>query len=239
MFTNTFAAARAFSIECRRKTSIVLVFGMIFATGFFSDRAQADLMVYFADVEGTPTGEFGWDDFGLTGSPYQGPHAPDKFGSSTSNITANPGGIITSTNNLYSFFTVPEWSVNLNDLVVSESYTSLAVQFATSSSYSAGQFSLAGNAPDEFEFVGAGPESGGFALNIYWAEWQGLNASTSYSVELTGTGQHQSLAGVKASYFNTSDSNLNISRSVPEPGSLGMLASLLGIISLRRRQGRS
>ena len=237
MLTCTCAAARTFSIGCCRNPSIVLVFAMIFATGFFSDHAQADLMDDFANVTGTPTGEFGWDDFGLTGSPYEGPHAPDKFGSSSSNITANAGGIITSTNNLYSFFSIPEWSVDLADLDVAESHTSLAVQFATSATYNAAQFSLAGSAPDEFEFLGPGPDNGGFSLNLYWAEWQGLNAATDYSVQLLGTGQHQSLAGVKASYFNTSDSNYNIS-AVPEPGSLGILASLLGVISLRRRQNR-
>lgn len=207
--------------------------GFVFSASIFASQITcADVIDAFADVAGNPTGEFGWDDFGTTGSPYEGPHDPDQFGAGSS-LSANTGGLITTTNNLYSFFSVPTWNVDLNGLVTDDAFTSVAVQFATSSSYDSAQFTLGGVAPDEFSFLGQGPEIGGFPINLYWAEWQGLDAASSYSIQLQGTGQHQSLAGAKASYFNTSSSSFDIS-AVPEPTSMAVVGLLMGLLTFRR-----
>lgn len=218
-----------------RSCCALVLFVGVSMTSFSSDskHCRADVFSSFANVAGSPNGEFGWDDFGTTGSPYTGPHAPDQLGFGSS-ITANAGGLITSTNNLYSFFSVPQWNVNLDGLTTSSAFTSVAVQFATSSTYSATQFSIGGQTPDEFIFLGPGPTIGGFPVNLYWAEWQGLAATSSLTVSLFGTGQHQSLAGVKATYFNTG-SLFNIS-IVPEPSAMGVLWLCVGLAALRRRR---
>jgi hypothetical protein len=192
----------------------------------------ADVFEYFAGVAGTPNGEFGWDDFGTTGSGYTGPHLPDQTGVGSS-ITANAGGIITSTKNLYSFFSIPTWNVNLSGLDLAQPFTSIAVQFAVSTDYSVGQFSLGGQLPDEFVYLGDGPVVGGFPVKLFWAEWQGLAADSEYTISLNGTGQHQSLLGVKASYFNTI-TPYNI-RAIPEPGASCFLVGILGLALMRNR----
>ena len=207
------------SISVRCELTPVAAFACLLVVSLASQFVSGQVVIdSFAVIAESPDGEFGWDEFGLTGSPYDGPHAPDQFGSG-STIISSPGGLITSTNNLYSLFSVPQWTVNLNGLDDTESFTSLVVQFATSTQYDAGDFTLAGESPDEFIFLGEGPEIGGFPIYFYWAEWQGLDSASSLSIELQGSGQHQSLAAVKASYFNTTDPNYNISAvSEPVPG---------------------
>jgi len=213
--------------------SLFGLFGLLDLGPFGAHQVHGDVIGSFKQVGGTPDEEFGWDDFGLNGEAYEGPHLPDQFGD-ISNITANSGGLITTTNNLYSFTTVPNWSVNLDDLNQDLPFTSLVVQFAASATYDGSQFTLGGNVPNEFLSFD-GPEIGGFPYTIYWAEWQGLSAASSYSVTLAGTGQHQSLAGAQASYFNSSDSSFDIT-AVPEPGSAGLLLVASALMLVRRRR---
>ncbi|MEL7499760.1 MAG: hypothetical protein AAFN77_19310 [Planctomycetota bacterium] len=216
-----------------RRFSVMLFFAMSLC---ITTPSNADVIDFFDTVTGTADGEFGWDEFGLTGSSYEGPHLPDQFAAGTGggSLTINSGGLITTTNNLYSFFSVANWQFGLSGLSTDESFTSVAFQFATSFEYDASQFTLNGSAPDEFFGLGKRTEIGGFGYSFYWAEWQGLNASNSYSVQLAGTGQHQSLAGAKASYFNTANSAFNIT-AVPEPSAMLVLV-VLGFASLAHRQ---
>ena len=207
--------------------------GMIFATLLLEGNVCADIIGEFKDLQ-TQGGEWGWDDFGTTGSAYSDAHLADQFGSGSS-ISASPaGGLITSTKNLYSMFTVPTFSVDLSGLDDTDNFTSLVVQFAASGSYDASHFSLDGNNPDEL-VTWIGTQTSGDSINMYWAEWQGLTADTDYSVSLQGTGQHQSLAGVKASYFNTGNSAFNMT-PVPEPGTFTAMGLLAGMVALRRRR---
>lgn len=204
--------------------------------GFGLGESRADVIEFFDHVVGTPAGEFGWDDFGTVGAPYEGPHAPDQFstGSGVGSLEVNSGGIITSTANLYSFFSTPEWTFEFTDLDATNSFTSIAVQIATSATLDKSHFTIGGVQSDEFIDLGQRVEIGGSGYNFYWAQWQGLSATDSLSVRITGTGEHESLAGAKTSYFNTS-SSFNIT-AVPEPGSLIVLVPLTGIAFLRRRR---
>lgn len=200
--------------------------------------ANADVVDFFDTVAGDWSGEFAWDDFGLTGTPYAGPHNPDQYsaGAGAATLNVSPGGIITGTNNLYSFNSVPDYSTNLTSLETTEDYTSVVVQFAASGNYAADRFTLDGATPDEFLNFGVRTSAGGFPYNFYWAEWQGIAASSDLVIELSGTGMHQSLAGAKATYFNTSSNSFDI-RSVPEPGSAAIILSLLTAVGLRRHRG--
>lgn len=202
-------------------------------------RTSADVVQYFDTVSGTASGEFAWDDFGTTGTSYAGPHAPDQFatGSGSAAISVTEGGLITSTNNLYSFFSVADWTHSLASAESSQAYTSIALQVAVSPTLTAADFQINGMNPDQFIDLGQRAAVGGFDYNFYWAEWQGLDAAATYDIIVSGTGEHESYAGAQLTYFNDS-SVIDIS-AVPEPGSACILApALLGVLTLRRRRNR-
>ncbi|MEM7453207.1 MAG: hypothetical protein AAF456_02520 [Planctomycetota bacterium] len=229
--------ALADSLLSARNAAVAITFAALLC---FGASASADVYEFFDNVNGTPDGEFTWDDFGLTGSPYEGPHAPDQGASGVGNgvVTVTSGGLITTTNNLYSLFSIARWSVGINSLEESDQYTSVVVQFAVSSTFVPGDFTLDGNAPDEFIDLGQRASAGGFPYNFYWVEWQGVPAGSDYEIALQGTGQHQSIAGAKATYFNTAtpyditSSNLTtviadsatVTRGVYDSGSTAELA---------------
>ncbi len=221
--------------------SIGFIRKVAFATGcllliFCPQTSKADVSEFFDSYAGPTTGEFGWDEFGTTGASYVGPHNPDQgsVGTGSGILTSNGGGLISGTNNLYSFFSVPEWTVSLSGLDNAEGFSTIAFQVATSASYDATQFSLDGLAPDEFIDLGSRTEIGGFAYNFYWVEWQGVTSATDHSIVVNGTGQHQSLAGVKTTYVNSaSPTNLT---AVPEPVSSSLAIGVVGLLVGRRRR---
>lgn len=229
------------AVRDRARFAGTVLFGLMFVATplLVSSPAAADVIGFFNMVAGNPNGEFGWDDFGTTGSPYQGPHATDQFtwGNGQSLIEVTPGGMITGTNNLYSFFSVPTWDFSMSSLDSSAPFTSLVLQISSSAELDGNNFSLGGLNPDEFVDLGQRTEIGGFPYNFYWAEWQGLSAAPSLGIQVFGTGQHQSLAGAQLTYFNTTSSfNIN---SVPEPGSAGIVAGLLACVATGFRRRRS
>ena len=221
----------------RLMKSRILIGGLIACLAMLSTNIQADTIASFVPVAGSFDGEFGWDDFGTTGTPYSGPHEPDQMidGTGIGRLAVTPGGVITSTANLYSFFSTPTWTFELDGLKTSEGYTSITIQVAVSPSLTETNFTLDGQNPDQLINLGQRASIGGFPYNFYWAEWQGLAGSASYTIDVTGTGQHQSLAGAKATYFNTS-SSYDITSAVPEPSSFLVTSAVLGLVWLRRRK---
>ena len=207
-----------------------------------SSNALADVANYqnLLEVDGSPSAQFGWSIF--AGS-YEGPHSPNEisFGGNAT-LTASPGGFPPgSSGNLYSFTSVPTYTIQLDSLDDSNAFSSLAVQFALGSPLTESSFSLAGYGPDEFELTSTQvvnvPNIGEVTYFYYWAEWQGLAATDAYEVTVEAASPHVSLAGVKVDHFNTS-SPYNIGASVPEPTSAILL--LLGsICALAIRSNRS
>lgn len=213
----------------------VITAGCLILAACLPNHCQADVVPYFDNVRGEPTGEFLWDDF--SGS-YGDAHAPDQGSTGTGNATLTPvpdGGVITSTGNLYSLNTIPTWTIDLTFLETGEDYHSLAVQIATSSVLDISRFSLDGLAATEFVDLGQRANIGGFPYNFYWAEWQGVTARADASIEVAGLGPHEGMAGAKVTYFNTASSQFDIS-AVPEPGTgLLLLAATAGVLLRRRR----
>ena len=196
--------------------------------------ASADVLYdAFVDFE-VSDGEQGW---GVFTGQYTDAHQPDIQGPTSSILTASPaGGIITSTGNLYSMNTVPTFDVQATFLDDTEAFTSVALQMATTGSYSASNFDIGGAAPDEFAQFYA-KDSAGFTYNYYRAEWYGLNSSSVIGATITGTpfNVHQSLAALRFDYVNTGSDSYNM-QSVPEPGALSLMAALFGFVGLRRRR---
>ncbi|MDG1808606.1 MAG: PEP-CTERM sorting domain-containing protein [Pirellulaceae bacterium] len=245
------AAARQRTQDFKlRPLRFIVWVGCVVALGFVG-HAQADVIDDFDNVAGTPTGEFGWDDF--NGASYGGPHTPDQFvtGTGNANITVTPiptppGGVVAG--NLYAHTTVPNWKLNLTGLSSTNAFTSIAVQVATTADFTganldASNFLMDGMAPDEFIDLGSRtsiPGNGGVPspVNFYWAEWIGESAETDYTVDVSGAGGFfQVLAGAKVSYFNT-ESSFNITSSVPEPSSIIVLGCVALVTQLRRKRSR-
>jgi len=196
--------------------------------------ASADDISNLLMIQGAATGEFGWDNFS---GEYVGPHAPDRFsnGMGSGLISVNPGGVITSTQNLYSLFSTPTWSISMSGMDSSESFTSVVIQLAASGEYTADQFLLNGAAPNEF-FTFGQLNIGGFTTDLYWAQWEGLSAMDSFVATLAApTGSvHRSLAATKVTYFNTATPYTI--QAVPEPSLIGLLGmSSIGLLLRRRR----
>ncbi|MCH2179881.1 MAG: hypothetical protein MK106_13865 [Mariniblastus sp.] len=209
--------------------------GTLLCSFVVMNAASADVLYdAFVDFE-VSDGEQGWGDF--TGQ-YTDAHQPDQTGPTSSILLASPaGGIVTSTGNLYSMSTVPTYNVQVTSVDNTEDYTSVALQVATSSSaYTASSFALGGAAPDEFANYQY-KDSGGFTYQYYRAEWTGLNASSFYSMTMTGApfAVHQSLAAARVDYVNTSDSSYNM-QSVPEPAAFSVMVALCGLAGFRRRR---
>jgi hypothetical protein len=213
-----------------RKCCHLLGFFFLFLSS--AGNAQADF-VHLRQIAGTPDGEFGWDVFS---GNYAGPHAPDVLSSGgMASLSAAPaGGIITSTQNLYSFFTTPTWQFSMNDLKHDLAFSSVAIQLVASGNYSADQFLLDGQQPAEFFQFGQ-VTLGGFDTRFYWAEWQGLTSASRFTANLAAPdgAQHLSLAAAKISYFNTS--TVYDIQAIPEPSVLG-LGQLLVLVGLVRRR---
>lgn len=198
---------------------------------------SADVIDKFDNVLGTPTGEFGWDDY--NGASYVGPHTPDQFatGVGGGEFSVTAGGFFDA-GNLYSLNSTPAYTLSLTGLDNSNSFTSLAVQVATTDNLTSNRFSIGGSGPDEFINLGQrhSLDFGGDAIpvNFYWAEWIGLSADTDYTLDISaGFVPHRVMTGTKVSYFNTS-SAFNIS-AVPEPGSC-LALGILGLCLLGRRR---
>lgn len=219
-----------------RAAVVVVMFGC-FLAGVRERTVSADAISFFLPVAGEASGRWGWDHFGTTGSSYAGPHAPDQFASGigSSSLAVSPaGGLITASGNLYSFFTVPVWTFAMQGLSTSENYSSVVVQVALSEALPASSFTLAGEVPDEFLELGTLTSIGGFPYHFYWAEWQGLDAAASFQIRIGAAGQHSSLAGASAAWFNTS-APFDI-RAVPEAISPLWLAGIgIGLGVCRRR----
>ena len=98
------------------RTAVMMCF---FALPIVSEHVKAAIVVdNFADVNGASTGEFGWDVFAGT---YAGPHLPDQgaTGVGSASLSVNPGGLLDSGStgdDLYSFFSVPAWTISLSSL---------------------------------------------------------------------------------------------------------------------------
>lgn len=199
----------------------------------FAGSANADI-IHLQTIANSTNGEFGWDVFSGT---YAGPHAPDQFstGVGTAQLSVTPGGVITSTSNLYSLFSTPAWTFELENLQDSLPFTSVAIQLVANGTYNSNQFLLNGIVPDEFYSFGQ-VNVGGFMSELYWAAWQGIAAQADYTATLaapTGS-QHHVLAAAKVSYLNSANPQ-NI-QAIPEPSS-GVLVILAVCIcgAIRRK----
>ncbi|MEZ6096080.1 MAG: PEP-CTERM sorting domain-containing protein [Pirellulaceae bacterium] len=209
---------------------------------------QAQQFEYFSNIMDV-TGQAGWDQFSpLDPGNYAGPHAADviETGLSNSFVSVTPGGFKAGPD-LYAFLSTPTWSITVNTASTTEAFTSIALQVATTppavgDDLDNTSFLLNGIAPDEF--IAFGPRTtlsagGGQPpqdVNYYWASWNGLNAESSYELNVGPGGNHAVFAAARVDYVNTSDSNYQIS-AVPEPAT-GVLLICLGIAATlkRRRQ---
>lgn len=210
-------------------------------TLLFSSVAVADVANYqnLLNVDGTPDGQFGWSIFS---GGYEGPHAPNELSvGGTAALSVSPGGFPPgSSGNLYSFMSVPTYTIALDSLDNNDPFTSVAVQFALGSPLTEGSFSLGGIGPDDFELTSTQvvnvPNIGDVTYFYYWAEWQGLAASDNYEITVQAANQHVSLAGVKVDHFNTS-TPYNISAAIPEPGStMALMIGSICTLAIRRRR---
>ena len=168
---------------------------------FFAGSVSAQEFDQFEASNEIANSVFGWDVFS---GDYIGPHA-STLGSSGGLLSVSPaGGLISSTSNLYAFFTFPSYTVSLSNLDSSEGFTSIVVQIATTEIIDETRFS---QTPDDFEFLGErgslGFDGDDIPINFYWAEWIGMPAISSFEVEITGAEEHVSFCSAHASYFNT------------------------------------
>lgn len=227
-------------IRTNKLVFCITVFSLVLSHGVDS---RSDIINYqnLLDVVGNPTGQLGWSEF--TGG-YEGPHAPNAIQiGGTGSLSVSPGGFPPgASTNLYSFMSVPVYTIDLNSLDDTEQFTSLVVQFAIGTELDSNAFLLSGIAPTEFELTGSQtvnvPNIGDVDFNYYWAEWQGLSASDAYQLVVSASAQHVSLAGVKLDYFNTPSSSLDIiATAIPEPTS--GLVLIAGFVSLMIRRKRN
>lgn len=209
--------------------------------------ASAQEHAFFSNVVQSPSGSIGWDSFTVTDpNNYVGPHAADvvELGASNSVVSVTPGGFKAGPN-LYAFFSTPTWSVDLNGLTTTEQFTSVGLQIATTPppmgmDIDQDSFLLNGISSDEFISLGtrtqlvAGGGQPAQDVNYYWAAWNGLDALSSYSIEI-GPGQnHAVFAAAHVDYINTaSRSSITV---VPEPGTAGLVALGSCLALIRRKQ---
>lgn len=226
----------------------LLVCFLLFVLG--STAAAQNAAFYQVPFESS-TGTFEWDFFSGSGT---GPHAPDVTneggaGSLSATFTPNPNDgppfpLVTSTMNIYSGGTFPDYTAALTDLDDSGSNTTVVLQLASIGDVFSG-FQLNGTAPTEFLNRGSIkdlPHGTGDAVSdtiFYWAEWQ-LDGDGRDSFDLTfSTIPHASFAGARIDYL-TSDSVVNVTppSAVPEPASgFAVLISAIGIGLHRRKTG--
>lgn len=228
----------------------VSIAAICFMVCIWANRAQAQEFQFFTPISGTVSGSAGWDSF-TPGNPnqYVGPHAADalELGLVGSSVSVTPGGFRAGPN-LYAFFSTPTWSIQANGAATQLPFTSIALQIATTPpngmpDLNATHFLLNGRAPDEFiafgqrTSLGAGGGQPAQPVNYYWAAWNGLAASSSYTATVGPGGNHAVFTAARVDYVNTSDSNFRI-RGIPEP-SLGMVAMGCLVFGLsRRRRGQ-
>ena len=144
---------------------------------------------------------YGWDVFS---GAYPGPHT-STLDNTVGSLSVFPaGGLISSTGNLYAFFTFPVYTISIEDLDNGQPFVSVVVQIATTEVIDETRFDLP---PDEFEFLGERAsldfEGDSIPINFYWAEWSGMPATNEFEVDITGTLEHVSFCGARVSYFNT------------------------------------
>jgi hypothetical protein len=147
--------------------------------------------------------------------------------------------------------------LDLGSLDNSQSFTSIAVQFAMTQAFirqtgvrtnlTATDFAINGINPGEFRNLGARdtiPGNNGTTepVEYFWASWDGLAATTDLDIIVTGIGNpisfdgtFQTLATAKVSYVNTSDANFRIT-AVPEPGSIAVMLFAAVPFAMRRRR---
>ena len=181
----------------------IFVFLMTMSVMLVPPPIQAQEYILFEVANEPSDSVFGWD---LFVGGYPGPHA-SSLDDAGGVLTVSPaGGLISSTGNLYAFFTIPTYTVSLNDLETSEAFTSVVVQVATTEVLDESRFSLV---PDEFEFLGARAsldfDGDQIPINYYWAEWNGMTASPDFEVSVSGAAEHVSFCSVRASHFNTAE----------------------------------
>ena len=115
------------------------------------------------------------------------------------------GGLVSSTSNLYAFFTFPNYTISLDQLDTSEAFSTIVVQIATTEEIDETQFNLP---PDDFVSLGVRGsldfEGDQFPINVYWAEWTGISAMSEFEVEIAGAIEHASFVSARAAFYNTS-----------------------------------
>lgn len=228
---------RAGAMNCRKnKLSRIASLALLVWLGITSSPyCLADTVGSFALTNGSPTAAFEWDNFS---GDYWADHASDieAFGGSAFLIPSVDGGLVTTTSNLYTFFT-PSTDIqfSLNGLDASNPFSTVVLQFATPSTLTSGDFTLDGATPDDFQLLGLGADSGFGPYQLYWAEWQALAASDAFQLTVGSFGQHASIGGARALVFNTSTPF--DAAAVPEPAFILWTGPLLALqMSRRRRQ---
>ena len=159
------------------------------------------------------TGVFEWDNFATTFSPTadaqeSGIGVPSLTLSSVAQpMDGPPVAIVTSTNNIYTGGTITEFSAQVSELNNTEANTTVVLQVSAIGSFSG--FELNGQAPTEFldrglvGDVGHGSGAAPFDTTFYWAEWQ-LDNVMEIEITFANTQTHQSLAGIRIDYVNSS-----------------------------------
>lgn len=180
----------------------IQAFLMIFLGTITVDQVGGQEYVLFENENGNPNAVYGWDIFS---GFYPQPHE-NTFGDSIAIITAAPaGGVVSSTGNLYSFFTVPTFTVSLTELQTAEPFTSVAIQLALTEIIDVTSFS---QLPTEFIDLGVrttiGFEGSEIDVHYYWVQWEGLDASSAYDFSVELLGMHVVLTAARVAYFNTS-----------------------------------
>ena len=182
----------------------------------FASTAAAQVSDVYEAPFASATGTFEWDVFSGSGA---GPHTPDvtdEGGSASlsATFTVDPGNgppfpLVSSTANIYSAGTFPDYTAALSGLDASGSNTTVVLQLASIGDVFSG-FQLDGVVPTEFlnrgsvENLGHGTAGAEFDTQFYWAEWQ-LDGDDRDAFDLTfSTIPHASFAGVRVDYL-TSD----------------------------------
>ena len=166
--------------------------------GSFTPTIFAQQAEFFEVEKVSPQLEAEWDIF--TGT-YGGPHE-NHSGTASGVLVVTPStGFLTSTMNLYSFESIPVWTVAMDSLPSSNPFTTVVVQIATNEVID--MTSFGGSAPDEFIDLGPRAELGGFPIFYYWAEWQGLDAQPEFSASISATNNHVSFTAMRVAIYNT------------------------------------
>ena len=175
---------------------------LILLIAMFHSQATGQEYLLFETENQKANSVYGWDFFS---GAYPEPHE-SNLDDADAFLTVTPaGGLISSTANLYAFFTVPTYTFTFCGLENSEAFSTLVLQIATTEIIDETRFDIP---PSEFIELGelsSLPFDGDeLPVYFYWVEWTGLPATSDFEVAVEGMQMHASFCGARAAHFNSS-----------------------------------